>query len=131
VFDACARVLLIHVEHQREIQTGELHIENFSASERVATLKRAGVTTLICAGITHVLRTMLESAGIRVTSGIIGELDEVIEACISNRLDDARFFMPGRSERDTAGPKQGRGLRSDHSIRKHTNKPHTDGRKRG
>lgn len=103
VFDTCVRLLLIQVEHQHELERSELHIATLSASERVATLKRAGVTTLICAGISNVLHTMLESAGIRVTSGIIGPVEEVIAASISNRLDDPRFFMPGRSERSTDG----------------------------
>jgi len=99
VFDSCIRVLLIQIEHQRELARSELNIENLLASERVSTLKRAGVTTLICAGISNVLHAMLESAGIRVTPGIIGQVDEVITAYVSNRLDDSQFCMPGRGRR--------------------------------
>ena len=91
VFDSCVWVLLIQIEHQRELERSELNIENLSAFERVAILKRAGVTTLICAGISNVLHAMLESAGIRVTPGIIGQVDEVITAYLSNRLDDSQF----------------------------------------
>ena len=105
MFDTCVRLLLIRIEHRRDLERSELHIETLSASERVAALKRAGVTTLICAGISNVLHTMLESAGIRVTSGIIGQVEEVIAAFMSNRLDDPRFFMPGRGKRSTHGLK--------------------------
>jgi predicted Fe-Mo cluster-binding NifX family protein len=97
--------LVIQIEHHCELERSELHIETLSASERIATLKRAGVTMLVCAGISNVVHTMLESAGIRVTSGIIGQLEEVIAAFMSNRLDDPRFFMPGRGKRSTHGLK--------------------------
>jgi predicted Fe-Mo cluster-binding NifX family protein len=104
VFDSCIQVLVIEIEHKRELARSKLHIENLLAFERVATLKRAGVTTLICAGISNVLHTMLESAGIRVIPGIIGQIDEVITAYVSKRLDDQRFFMPGRVGRSTNDP---------------------------
>ena len=97
VFDSCIRVLVIEIEQKRELARSELHIEKLLEFERVAVLRRAGVTTLICAGISNVLHTMLESAGIRVISGIIGQIDDVIRAYVSDRLDDQRFFMPGRS----------------------------------
>lgn len=96
VFDSCIRVLVIQIGHKRELARNELHIENFLAVQRVATLKRAGVTTLICAGISNVLHAMLENAGIRVIPGTIGQIDEVITAYLCNRLDEQRFSMPGR-----------------------------------
>jgi predicted Fe-Mo cluster-binding NifX family protein len=110
VFDSCIRVLLIQIEQQRELERSELKIENLLLSERVTALKRAGVTTLICAGISIVPHAMLESAGIRVTPGIIGEVDEVIAAYVSDRLDESQFCMPGRGGRSMDDPEQGRRL---------------------
>jgi predicted Fe-Mo cluster-binding NifX family protein len=99
VFDTAVRVLLLQVEHQHELARSELHTKNLSGSERVAALRRAGVTALICAGISNITHTMLESADIRVTPGIVGPVEEVIGAYLSNGLDDPRFFMPGHGGR--------------------------------
>ena len=95
VFDFAVRVLLIQIEHQRELARSELYTKNLSGPERVNTLKRAGVTTLVCAGVSNIMHTMLENADIRVRPGIVGQVEEVIRAYIDNRLDDPRFFMPG------------------------------------
>jgi predicted Fe-Mo cluster-binding NifX family protein len=95
VFDSAARVLLFEIEHGQELARSELNTKNLSGSERVFALQRAGVTFLICAGISSIVHTMLESADIRVRSGIVGQVEEIISAYADNRLDDPRFLMPG------------------------------------
>jgi predicted Fe-Mo cluster-binding NifX family protein len=133
VFDSAVRILLIQIEQQSEVARSELNFENLSASERIASLKRAGVTSLVCAGVSHVIHTMVESAGIRVTPGIIGQVDDVTTAYVSNQLDDHRFRMPGRGGR-SEGVTSAIGadaLFSDSSIRRHTNKHHNHGQRRG
>ena len=99
VFDSAVRVLVLEIEHQRELARSELHIKNLSGSERISILKRVGVTTLICAGISNILHTMLESADIQVRPGVVGQVEEVIRAYIDNQLDDPRFLMPGHGGR--------------------------------
>ncbi|MDY6951565.1 MAG: NifB/NifX family molybdenum-iron cluster-binding protein, partial [Thermodesulfobacteriota bacterium] len=69
-------------------------------------LKRAGVTTLICGGISHTLHTILESSGISVITGIAGEVEEVLSAFASHRLDDPKFCMPGRAGTLSSGQKE-------------------------
>ena len=51
VFDSCLRVLLIQIDHDGEGEKSELSFNGFSLFERSNALKRAGVTTLICGGI--------------------------------------------------------------------------------
>ena len=99
VFDSAVRVLVLEIEHQRELARSEMHTKNLSGSERIAALKRAGASTLICAGISDIVHRMLESADIRVRSGIVGQVEEVIKAYIDNRLDDPCFLMPGHGGR--------------------------------
>ncbi|MBW2020659.1 MAG: hypothetical protein JRI58_11325 [Deltaproteobacteria bacterium] len=96
VFDSCLRVLLIHIENDHEIKRTELRFDNLSSSERIAALQRAGVTTLICGGISEVLHTMLQSSGVCTITGIAGHVEEVLAAFLANRLDEPQFYMPGR-----------------------------------
>ena len=99
MFDSALRVLVLDMQHRHEVARTELHTKDLSGSERVAALKRAGVSTLVCAGISSVLHTMLESGDIRVRPGVVGHVDEVIRAYMENQLDDPRFFMPGHGGR--------------------------------
>lgn len=97
VFDSCRRVFLIQIEHRRQTERTEIHLDRLSFAQRVDALTRAGVTTLICGGISDVLHTTIESSGVSVIAGKAGQVEEVLAAFISNQLDDPRFLMPGRA----------------------------------
>jgi predicted Fe-Mo cluster-binding NifX family protein len=84
------------MHHDGQTEKSELHLNGLSPVERVSALKRAGITTLICGGISKGLQNMLEGARIRVVTGIAGPVEEVLLAFVSDRLDDPQFYMPGR-----------------------------------
>lgn len=108
VFDSCRRVFLIQIEHHRQTERTEIYLDRLSFAQRVDALTRAGVTTLICGGISDVLHTTIESSGVSVIAGIAGQVEEVLAAFISNQLDDPRFLMPGRGGKYRApGEKKG------------------------
>jgi predicted Fe-Mo cluster-binding NifX family protein len=96
VFDSCLRAVLIPIADTHEGERSELGLQNLSSTERVSVLKSAGVTTLICGGISDTLHVMLENSGVCVISGIAGEVEEVFSAFLSRGLDDPKFCMPGR-----------------------------------
>lgn len=102
-FDSCHHVLLIDIEHDHDVERSELQFSGLWPSERVTALRGAGANTLICAAISSTLDYMLENAGIRVIAGIAGQIDEVLQAFLSNRLDEPQFFMPGRLWAPTIG----------------------------
>jgi predicted Fe-Mo cluster-binding NifX family protein len=109
-FDSCLSVLLIRTERSSKAARREISLAHLPASERVAVLQREGVVTLICGGISEALRKMLESSGVHVISGIVGEVGDVLAAYGSNRLDAPEFSMPGRMrslERVREGPSTG------------------------
>lgn len=96
VLDSCLRVLVIQMQHDGQTEKSELHLNGLSPVERVNALTRAGVTTLICGGISEGLHTLLESLDVCVVCGIVGQVDEVLAAFMSNRLGEPKFYMPGR-----------------------------------
>lgn len=59
----------------------------YSHKELVPYLKQLGAEVLICGGIGTPAMTMLEENGIRVIPGVKGNVDEVIDAFISNQLE--------------------------------------------
>jgi len=96
VLDFSHKVLLINLNHDPEELTTELLWEGLSQTDRLDALTRAGVTTLICGGISESLHAMIVNAGIHVIWGIAGPIDEVLEAFKSDRLNESMFQMPGR-----------------------------------
>lgn len=51
-------------------------------------LQSAGVDTVICGGIGEGARQMLSSAGIRLVSGITGNIDTAVKAFLADELHD-------------------------------------------
>ncbi|MDY6837715.1 MAG: NifB/NifX family molybdenum-iron cluster-binding protein [Thermodesulfobacteriota bacterium] len=118
VFDSCLQALVIRTGDGSDIERTDLPFQNPSSSERVSLLKRAGVTTLICGGISHTLRVILESSGISVITGIAGDVEEVLSAFASHQLDDPKFLMPGRA--GTRSSRQGEGTGPLYDKQRHS-----------
>ncbi|MBW2567368.1 MAG: hypothetical protein JRE24_10970 [Deltaproteobacteria bacterium] len=95
VFDFADHFLLIQLKHNCEVKRTAFHLEGLPHINRVGILKKVGVTTLICAGISEPSQTMLEGSGIRVFWGVVGEVEDVFAAFMDNRLDEPQFYMPG------------------------------------
>ena len=95
VLDTCTRLLIVDLEQNTEAGQSELLVNGLSLSERVDTLKRSKVRRVICACASEMFLNLLTKAGIGVTTGIIGEVDQVVDAVIRGQLEDPRFRMPG------------------------------------
>lgn len=95
VLDTCTRLLLIDIEHGREIDRKEVYLDALSLTERMTILRKSHVKTVICGGVSEVLENMLLNAKIDVVSDITGEVDHVLQAYLSESLDEPRFHMPG------------------------------------
>lgn len=95
VFDSCLHLLVVDIEEDRQISRSQLYLDQLSPAQRLDVLRHAGVTTVICGGITEVFHNMLKSADINTITGIAGEIEEVVAAYLAERLDQPYFFMPG------------------------------------
>ncbi len=62
-------------------------------------LKAAAVDVLICGGIGHGAKQMLASAGIKLISGIEGNIDDAVNAYLAGQLND----MGGNCSHKTHG----------------------------
>lgn len=95
VFDSCTRLLIIDLDKNREVDRNEIMFEGLSEMERLKSLKKADVGTVICGGISDSIYKMISGSKIFVICGIAGEVDQVLAAFCCNRLGEACFFMPG------------------------------------
>lgn len=95
VLDTCTRLLIIDFEEQAEVDRREVAFDMYSPSGRFEILKKLNPDALICCGISEVFDRMLKAAGIRLICGIAGDVQQVAEAFLCNRLDTPYFRMPG------------------------------------
>jgi predicted Fe-Mo cluster-binding NifX family protein len=94
VLDSCKRLLIIDVEHGREQERMEIFLDDLSLTDRCQFIRKIKVNVLICCGISDILDTMLQSAGVRLICGIVGNVEQVVSAFLNDRLNDPCFHMP-------------------------------------
>ena len=95
VLDTCTRLLIFEFENKVEIDRREIALDRYTQPERFEILKKISPHAVICCGISDVFDKMLQSTGIPLVCGIIGDVDEVAQAFICGRIDSPCFRMPG------------------------------------
>ncbi|MBW2646263.1 MAG: NifB/NifX family molybdenum-iron cluster-binding protein [Deltaproteobacteria bacterium] len=95
VFDSCLRVSVIEIKGNRETGRDDIILDGLSLEKRLMIFQEAGINTLICGGISGYFYNLFESAGIRVISGIAGDVVEVLCAFKEDKLEQPFFYMPG------------------------------------
>ena len=95
LFD-CARMLFI-VDITKNTANSR-HFEPFpykSPFSRATKLTDIGVEVLICGAVSNLFADIIESHGIKIIPFVTGPVDEVLDAYLTNRLNDPKFRMPG------------------------------------
>ena len=96
VLDTCQDLLVVDVEDGNATRRMTVSLADMPLLERSETLARRRIDTLICAGISDPMSRYLTGRGIRLISGIAGDVERIIEAYCQHRLSDARYQMPGK-----------------------------------
>ena len=97
VLDSCNRLVVVDIDSGREINRVEISLEKINITERIEIFTRWGIRKIICAGVSDVMCKYLAARKIMLISGIAGKLEEILNAYICDKLDDACFTMPGKS----------------------------------
>jgi predicted Fe-Mo cluster-binding NifX family protein len=70
-------------------------MQGASVYERVRELKKLEVGLVICGAVSEAFFNLLREADIEPVCGIVGSVDDVIDAYRSRTLEQPRFRMPG------------------------------------
>jgi predicted Fe-Mo cluster-binding NifX family protein len=87
--------MIIDFDQGSEIDRQEICLENFSLAERFNMIKKMNVNVIICCAISEVMDHMIQGAEIQLICGIVGDVNQVLSAYLSNRLNAPSFHMPG------------------------------------
>ena len=96
VFDAAKHLLVYCTEEGGRRTSFEVCMGEDPPANRTMVLAAHAVDVLICGGISTELKEHLEAAGTEVICWVKGEPQHVLQAYLSEDLDNPRFEMPGR-----------------------------------
>jgi predicted Fe-Mo cluster-binding NifX family protein len=88
---------------------------------KLALIKEAGVSTMLCGAVSRPLQTMLKNSGIILISCLRGRTDAILKAYLDGNLHGDGFRLPGSSMKELLSRK-GR-CRNKRSSLKDTNEP--------
>ena len=95
VLDECSQLCIFDCERKKAVRRHNVWVEDLSLSERVTILVNLDVKVIICCAVTGALHQLIQSKKIRIIADRVGVVEEVLEAFLSDRLDDPYFLMPG------------------------------------
>lgn len=95
VFDVARNILVVEVSDGCELGRQQVQLATDDPAERARVLRTLGTNVLICGMLSLPQQRALASAGIRIIPYIRGEVGEVIEAFLKERLDMQQLVMPG------------------------------------
>ena len=95
VFDTASRLLVVEIKEEIEVFRFETDISEHFLPSKTMRLTGLGIDTLICGAISRPLVYMITTAGIKLIPWISGQVEEVVQAFLTNTLFDPQFIMPG------------------------------------
>ncbi len=97
VCDEARQFLLVEFSEDRELSRSEREISGADDDlvGRVIQLQTWGVDALICGALSGALEALLWAAGIRVTSQVCGNVQDVLHAFQTGGLNQDSFTLPG------------------------------------
>jgi len=95
VFDVSRQLLVLDLGDGGVMAREEASFEHDDPMHRTSRLAGLKVDTLICGAISRQLASSINACGIRMIPFIAGDIEEVIDAFLSNGLPAPELAMPG------------------------------------
>lgn len=109
VFDVCREALVLTIEGGAIRARSRETVDAASDAEKIRRIEALGVRTLICGAISEPLRREICARGVRVIGFVAGEVEEVVQAFLDERLPAPGLSMPGcRGDLHRARRRRGR-----------------------
>lgn len=85
--DCASRILLVDVEEGAITKRWEESTESFQWRNLKLSIKQIGVNVMLCGGIRRCDFISLTGAGITVHPGLIGNVDDVLQAFLNGKIE--------------------------------------------
>jgi predicted Fe-Mo cluster-binding NifX family protein len=95
VLDTAGTLAVIETDFAGSRLSEEIRLEAAGIPARAGRIAELRLDLLVCGAVSRPLAELLVETGVPLCPWIAGEVDEVIEAAASGRLDRPRYRMPG------------------------------------
>ena len=95
VFDVAQNLLLISSVNGEETVRSSLSLAEMTPALKIEALKKNSVEVVLCGAISESFLRLLITSGLKVEPWVSGNIEEVIQAVLRNKLSDPRYHMPG------------------------------------
>ena len=121
MLDVARNLLVVDIEAGTERNRQHQSLAETGIPARIERLKAMSVNVLICGAVSRPLEQALASSGVKMVPHVCGNVEEVLRAYLTNRLQDSTFIMPGcggcwRRGRRGRGGRRGFGMRGGGNI---------------
>ncbi len=103
LLDASRQALLLDLEQGRVVGRRQLSLPDGSGEAKLVTLRRHGVSTLLCGAASRELAARAAALGLELVPFLAGEVEVVIAAFLAGRLPDDALALPGCRARRRRG----------------------------
>ena len=104
VLDSSNELMLVDLSEEGAVRRTNVSLRKLNLGERAATMSRQGVEKIICAAVSDLMMACIVSRGMRIISGLSGEVEKIIVAYQQDRLDQDCFRMPGGKKSESPSP---------------------------
>ncbi len=109
VFDVAGRALLVDLDGHAVLSETEVALPAAEAMEKVAFLADQQTEVLVCGAMSRAARCAAEAYGLKVHAFLSGDIDDVLQALLADKLEETAFVMPGCGRRRGPCAERGRG----------------------
>jgi hypothetical protein len=95
VLDVAGRFLVVHIKQGHETSRREILVAETSPVLLAKGIKEMGAEVLLCGALSQSVAYWLVNVGVCVRPHLCGEADSVLDAFLADKLDRAKFRMPG------------------------------------
>ena len=95
VLDTCTQLVVVESGGKDTIVRRTIPMKGGSLFKRARELHKLGIGVIICGAVSDVFFNLLHESDIELVRGIVGDVDDVIEAYCNGALGQPRFRMPG------------------------------------
>ena len=127
LLDVARQALLLELENGRVVVQRKLSLPNGSGEAKLATLRRHGVTTLLCGAVSQEMATRARSLGLELVPFWAGKVEAVVAAYLAGQLPSDELAMPGCRTRRRLGWKWQSWIGSGTEPERNETMPNRDG----
>jgi predicted Fe-Mo cluster-binding NifX family protein len=95
LFEVSERALLLTVHDGKPVGRLEVALPPGGGEAKLAFLRGLGVDTVLCGAISRAVAERADALHLRVVPFLAGEIEEVLNAYLRDRLPSRRLAMPG------------------------------------